>query len=91
ESLTDAEKVTWAIWLFTWINQAEDAWVVSQRGMPNMEWVETYVTGVALVIRSDGGQAVWPRLRGFFDETFAEAVDQRVREGNESFLQALLD
>ncbi|MFT4799238.1 MAG: hypothetical protein ACI9W1_002676, partial [Candidatus Azotimanducaceae bacterium] len=45
ESLTDAEKVTWAIWLFTWINQAEDAWVVSQRGMPNMEWVETYVTG----------------------------------------------
>jgi hypothetical protein len=37
------------------------------------------------------GQSVWPRLRGFFDETFAEAVDQRVREGNESFLQVLLD
>jgi hypothetical protein len=70
ESLTDAERVTWMIWLFTWINQAEDAWVARQRGIPNMEWVDSYVLGVALVIRSDGGRAVWPRLRGFFDEEF---------------------
>jgi hypothetical protein len=90
ESLTDAERVTWMTWLFTWINQAEDAWIARQRGTPNMEWVEMYVLGVALVIRSDGGQTVWPRLRGFFDEEFAEAIDQRVREGDETFLQAML-
>jgi hypothetical protein len=90
ESLTDSERVTWMIWLFTWINQAEDAWVARQRGIPNMEWVDIYVLGVALVIRSDGGQVVWPRLRGFFDEEFSEVIDQRVREGDENFLQALL-
>jgi hypothetical protein len=55
-----------------------------------MEWVETYITGVVLVIRSDGGQAVWPRLRGFFDEGFSDIIDQRVQEGDENFLQALL-
>jgi hypothetical protein len=55
-----------------------------------MEWVEIYVHGVALVIRSDEGQAVWPRLRGFFDEKFSEVIDQRVREGDETFLQAML-
>jgi hypothetical protein len=90
ESLTDAERVTWMTWLFTWINQAEDAWIARQRGVPNMEWVEIYLLGVALVIRSDGGQAVWPRLRGFFDEKFAEAIDQCVQEGDETFLQAML-
>jgi hypothetical protein len=90
ESLTDSERVTWMIWLFTWINQAEDAWVARQRGIPNMEWVDIYVLGVTLVIRSDGGQVVWPRLRGFFDEEFSEVIDQRVREGDENFLQALL-
>jgi hypothetical protein len=90
ESRTDSERVTWMIWLFTWINQAEDAWVARQRGIPNMEWVDIYVLGVALVIRSDGGQVVWPRLRGFFDEEFSEVIDQRVREGDENFLQALL-
>jgi hypothetical protein len=90
ESLTDSEKVMWMIWLFTWINQAEDAWVARQRRIPNMEWVDNYLLGVALVIRSDGGRAVWPKLRGFFDEEFSEVIDQRVREGDENFLQALL-
>ena len=91
DSLTDSEKVTWMIWLYTWINQTEDAWVARQRGIPNMEWVDKYVLGVALVIRSDGGQAVWPRLRGFFDEVFSEEIERCVQEDDTTFLQAMLD
>ena len=90
DSLTDTEKVKWMIWLLTWITQTEDAWVARQRGIPNMEWVERYVLGIALVLRSDGGQSVWPRMRPFFDEAFVEAVDRRMREDDETFAQAML-
>ncbi len=90
KNLSEAEKITWIIWLFTWITQTEDAWMARNRGMPNMEWVDGYMVGVALVLRSEGGQIVWPRLRANFETKFADALEQKVREDKSTFLQAFL-
>ena len=90
DSLTDVEKVTWMIWLFTWINQTEDAWLARQRGIPNMDWVDGYLLGVANVLRSDGGQLAWARIRPNFDEAFVQALDRRVAEDDTTFVQAML-
>ena len=90
DSLSEAEKVTWMTWLFTWINQTEVAWMARNRGIPNMEWVDRYMLGVALVLRSEGGQIVWPRLREFYETPFADALERTVREDNSTFLEALL-
>lgn len=90
DSLSEGEKLTWMIWLFTWINQTEDGWMARKRGIPNMEWVDGYMLGVALVLRSNGGRIVWPRLRSFFEKPFADALDRTVREDNATFLEVLL-
>lgn len=90
ESLSEAEKLTWIIWLFTWINQTEDGWMARKRGIPNMSWVDSYVLGVALTLRSDGGREVWPRLRIFFEPLFAEALEETVRQDDSTFLDLLL-
>jgi len=90
DSLSDAEKVTWMIWLFTWITQTEDAWMARRRGIPHMEWVDGYMDGIARVLRSEGGQMVWPRLRPNFEKPFADALEQTVREDNETFLETVL-
>ena len=91
EALSDAEKVTWIYWLFTWINQTEDAWIACERGIPNMDWVEKYMLGVALVLRSEGGKAAWPRMRAFFDEAFVDALDRRIADDDTTFAQVVLD
>jgi hypothetical protein len=90
DGLSEAEKLTWITWLFTWITQTEDGWMARQHGVPNMQWVDRYVQGVALVLRSDGGQIVWPRLRDFFEKPFADALERTAREDNAKYLDALL-
>jgi hypothetical protein len=42
QSLTDAEKVRWQFWLFTWITQTEDGFIARREGIPNMDWVDPY-------------------------------------------------
>ncbi len=91
DSLSEEEKLTWIIWLFTWINQTEDAWMARSRGFPHMEWVDVYVNGIALVLRSEGGQIVWPRLRPLFEKPFADALDSMIRAGDSTFLETFLD
>lgn len=90
-SLSESEKVTWLIWLFTWINQTEDAWMARNRGILDMEWVDAYMVGVARVLRSDGGQIAWPLLRGNFEGPFTDALERTIREDSETFLDAVLD
>ena len=68
DSLDDVEKMRWIIWLFTWITQTEDGYLAGRSGISNMEWVDNYVLGVALVLRTEGGRNVWGRLRVFFDQ-----------------------
>lgn len=90
-SLSEAEKLTWLIWLFTWINQTEDAWMARNRGILDMEWVDAYMLGVARVLRSEGGRIAWPKLRGNFEGPFTEALERTIREDEETFLDAILD
>ena len=91
ESLTDAEKVRWQLWLFTWITQTEDGFIARREGIANMSWVDPYITGVVLTLRSDGGKEVWPRQRGFFDPEFVEAVDREITAGTTTFMQQLVE
>ena len=90
DSLSEGEKVTWLIWLFTWITQTEDAWLARARGIPNMEWVDAYMGGVALVLRSEGGQKTWPNLRANFEQPFVDAVERTVRADTATFLGVFL-
>lgn len=89
DGLSEAEKLAWVTWLFTWITQTEEGWMARRQGVPGLEWVDRYVQGVALVLRSDGGQIVWPKLRGFFEEAFAEALERAVREDDATYLDVL--
>ncbi len=91
ETLTEQEKLTWMVWLFTWITQTEDGYVARRSGIPEMTWVDKYVMGVATVLRSPGGAAVWPSMRGWFDEDFVGAVDRKIAEDSTTWLQMLLD
>ena len=89
-SLSESESLTWMTWLFTWITQTEEGWKERERGVPNMEFVDGYLLGVALVLRSEGGVIVWPRLRIFFDEEFNRALEAVVREDDTTNLDLLL-
>ena len=90
DSLDDVEKLRWGIWLFTWINQTEDGYLSGRAGIPDMEWVDSYILGVALVLRTTGGQHFWGRMRGFFDQDFADRLDQEIAAGTTTYLEALL-
>ena len=89
-NLSEEEKVTWLVWLFTWINQTEDAWMARDRGILDMEWVDAYMVGVARVLRSEGGRIAWPKLRGNFESSFIVALERTILEGEETFLEAVL-
>lgn len=89
-NLSEAEKLTWLIWLFTWINQTEDAWMARNRGILDMEWVDAYMGGVARVLRSEGGRIAWPKLRDNFESPFTDALERTIRESEETFLDAIL-
>ncbi len=91
ESLTDAEKVRWQLWLFTWITQTEDGFIARREGIASMEWVDAYITGVALPLRSEGGKEFWPRQRGFFDREFVEAVDRAITADTTTFMQHFVE
>ena len=90
DGLSEAEQATWQIWLFTWITQTEDAWLARHRGIPNMEWVDAYMGGVALVLRSEGGRKVLPRLRANFEQPFVDALEQTIRADTTTFLDVFL-
>ncbi len=87
EKLTVAEKVRWQLWLFTWITQTDDGFIARRDGIANMSWVDSYITGVAVTLRSDGGKEVWPRLQLFFDPEFVEAMDREITADTTTFMQ----
>ena len=60
DSLTDAEKVRWQLWLFTWITQTEDGLIARREGIANMDWVDRYIPGVTLALRSIGPASCRP-------------------------------
>lgn len=88
-SLSETERVRWILWLFTWVNQTEDGWVARKRGIPGMDWVDSYVQGVALLLRSEGGRIAWESLRVFYEEDFVRALEQVVEEDSTAWLDSL--
>jgi hypothetical protein len=56
-----------------------------------MDWVDSYITGVARTLKSEGGKEVWPRLRGYFDSEFVEAVDRAITADTTTMMQQLLE
>ena len=88
--LTEAEKLTWITWMFTWITQTEDLWISRRQGVMDPGTLDRYVIGVALVLRSPGGRIVWPLIQGFFDGEFIGELDRVVAEESTTWLEALL-
>ena len=88
--LSEEDRLFWSVWLFSWITQTEDAWLARNQGIANMQWVDNYLEGVALVLRSDGGRKVWPNIRGFYDKEFALEVDRAISKSKVSWLDVIL-
>jgi hypothetical protein len=90
DSLEKTEKLYWGVWLYSWITQTEDAWLMRRRGIGEIEMVDNMVGGVASVLRSDGGQEMWPRIKHWFDTDFAAAVQAAIEANDATWLDTML-
>ena len=90
DGLTEAEKLTWTTWMYTWITQTEDLWTSRKQGVMDPETLDRYVRGVSLVLRSPGDRVVWPIIQGFYDRRFVDELDRVVAEDSITWLEALL-
>ncbi|MFT7141318.1 MAG: hypothetical protein ACI9B8_003755, partial [Sulfitobacter sp.] len=77
--------------VFTWITQTEEGYIARRNGIPDMAWVERYMLGVATVLRSNGGLIIWPKLKLWFDEEFTADLESKIAEGEETWLEVILD
>jgi hypothetical protein len=89
-SLEEADKIYWGVWLFSWITQSEDTWLAQRHGIHDMEFAERYMEGVAQVLRSDGGQVMWPRVRGWLDQDFVTEIDKMIKQSDVTWLDQML-
>jgi hypothetical protein len=89
-AFTETEKLTWIIWMYTWLTQTEDGWLSRTQDGPDVDWVDRYVLGVSLVLRSPGGRVVWPIIQGWFDRRFIDELDRVVREEDTTWLESML-
>ena len=88
--LTETEKLTWMLWMYTWITQTEDLWISRRQGVMDPKALDTYVHGVSLVLRSPGGRVVWPIIQVFYDPEFVRELDRVVKEESTTWLEVLL-
>ncbi len=90
-SLTETERMQWGYWMFAWITQTEQGFVDQyKKEFTGME-LDQYVEGVALILRSDGGKALWPRMKFWFDPAFSAAVDRQVATSTETYRERIID
>jgi hypothetical protein len=90
-SLTEAERARWAVWLFTWVTQTEQGYIDrKQRDLSGLD-LDGYVEGLALTFRSNGGKAVWPRLKGWFDPDFCDAVERQMARSSTTQIEQIAD
>lgn len=91
ESLTEAERLKWGIWLFTWITQTEQGFIDrKQKDFSGLD-LDQYLEGLALTFRSAGGKAMWPRLKQWFDPSFCEALERQVARSTTTHLDQIAD
>ena len=55
-----------------------------------MTWSELDHRIVALMLRSAGGQAIWPTLQIFFDPAFVDEIERVVAGQDSTWLETLL-
>ena len=56
-----------------------------------MDWIETYIDGVASFVKSKGGREIWMRAANSFDKDFVAAIDKRSESIEYEWLDLLLD
>jgi hypothetical protein len=91
ESLTEAERLKWGIWLFTWITQSEQGFIDRRQNDFSGLNLDQYLEGLALTFRSAGGKAMWPRLKQWFDPDFCEALERQVARSSTTHLDQIAD
>jgi len=84
--LSEEEKVRWGLWVYTWIQETEIAFIAARDGIPGTDWIENYMSGVASLVKSKGGNEVWERGRSALDPEFANAIDERVKNTERDWL-----
>jgi hypothetical protein len=89
-ALSEQDRIYWGVWLYSWITQTEDAWLMQQHSTENREMAEKFVGGAASVLRSDGGQVMWPRIKTWFNPEFAAAVEQEIASSDATWLDIML-
>ncbi len=90
-SLTEAERMKWAFWLFAWITQTEQGYIDRRQKDFSGMMLDEYVEGLALVFRSTGGKEIWPRVKAWFDPEFCEAVERQIAKSNTTQLERMTD
>lgn len=90
-SLTEAERMKWGFWLFAWITQTEQGYIDRRQKDFSGMMLDEYVEGLALVLRSNGGTKMWPRVKAWFDLDFCEAVERQVAKSNTTQLKRIAD
>ena len=89
ENLTEAERIKWGTWLFTWITQTEQGFIDRKRKDFSGLDLDGYLEGLALVFRSSGGKAMWPRMKGWFDPTFCAALERQVERSSTTQIEQM--
>jgi hypothetical protein len=91
DSLTEAERMKWGTWLYTWVTQTEQGFIDrKQKDFSGLD-LDAYLEGLALVFRSDGGKAMWPRMKVWFDATFCEALERQVARSSTTQIEQITD
>jgi hypothetical protein len=88
-SLTETERMKWAFWLFAWITQTEQGFVDRRQKDFSGLMLDEYTEGLALVLRTSGGQVMWPRMKAWFDPEFGQAVERQITKSNTTQLERI--
>lgn len=89
-SLDETEQARWLVWMYTWVNQTELGYLARRDGVEGLDWVDTYLAGIASVLRTPGGQVAAARLARWYEPDFVEALGHKVDESSETWLELLL-
>ena len=90
-SLSEAERMKSAFWLFAWITQTEQGYIDRRQKDFTGMMLDEYVEGLALVLRSKGGRVIWPRAKAWFDPEFSEAVERQMAKSEVTQLQRMTE
>jgi hypothetical protein len=87
DALSDEDKMTWVVWLFTWTASWEQGFLdLPRREISGIE-LDQYAEGLALVLRTPGGRTVWTTIKSFFSAESVAALDRQIERSNTTQLE----